>query len=174
MKCQICGKTEATVHFKEIKNDEAKELHLCEQCAQEKGFHSVVQSDNMSLASQFKWMAENIAPDAEGGPGHVVCPDCGLRYSQFARTGRLGCSGCYEAFSSQLTPILRRVHGSTRHGGKAPGLEGKRRERREEIHRLHDALEDAIHKEEFERAAEIRDKIRKLEKNLEAEEEKSR
>jgi protein arginine kinase activator len=174
MKCQICEQADATVHFKEIKNDEVKELHLCEKCAQEKGFHSVVQSDNMSLAAQFKWMAENIAPDAEGAPGQVVCPECGLRYSQFARTGRLGCASCYKAFHSQITPILRRVHGSTRHAGKAPGLEGKRRERREVLHRLHDDLEDAIHKEEFEKAAKIRDEIREIEKELAAEEEASR
>jgi protein arginine kinase activator len=174
MKCQICKNADASVHFKEIKNDEVTELHLCERCAQEKGFHSVVQNDKVSLAAQFQWMAENIAPDAEGAPGQVVCPDCGLRYSQFARTGRLGCSGCYKAFQGQLQPILRRVHGSTRHAGKAPGLEGKQRERREQMHRLHDELEDAVHKEEFEKAAKIRDTIRQLEKELSMEEEKSR
>jgi protein arginine kinase activator len=164
MKCQNCGKADASVHFKEIKNDEVDELHLCEGCAQEKGFHSVVQSDKVSLAAQFQWMAENIAPEAEGPPGQVVCPDCGLRYSQFARTGRLGCAGCYTAFRGQLAPILRRVHGSTRHSGKAPGLEGKRRERREMLHNLHDRLEDAVHREEYEKAAELRDQIRRLEK----------
>jgi protein arginine kinase activator len=169
MKCQSCGDADATVHFKEIKNDEVKELHLCERCAQEKGFHSVVQSDKVSLAAQFQWMAENISPDAEGSTGQVVCPDCGLRYSQFTRTGRLGCAGCYKAFLSQLHPILRRVHGSTRHTGKAPGLEGKLRERRELLHRLHDQLEDAVHKEAFEKAAQLRDQIRELEKELSTE-----
>ena len=28
MKCQSCNEADATVHFKEIKNDEVKELHL--------------------------------------------------------------------------------------------------------------------------------------------------
>ncbi|MBU1702440.1 MAG: UvrB/UvrC motif-containing protein [Candidatus Eisenbacteria bacterium] len=166
MKCQVCGQSEASVHFKEIKNDKVTELHLCRNCAQEKGFHSVMQSDKISLASQFQWMAENLSPVAEDGPGAVICPGCGLRYSHFARTGRLGCAECYRAFQVQLQPILRRVHGATRHAGKAPGLEGERLERRRQLQEMHDAMEMAIQKEDFEEAARLRDRIRDLESEL--------
>jgi len=166
MKCQVCEQAEASVHFKEIRNDEVKELHLCERCAQEKGFHSVVQSDKMSLASQFQWMAENVAPNAGGAAGQVICSECGLRYSHFARTGRLGCAGCYRTFQLQLHPILRRVHGATRHVGKAPGVDGQRLEWREQMQRLHDELEDAVRKEAYEKAAELRDRIRHLEREM--------
>jgi protein arginine kinase activator len=113
-------------------------------------------------------MAENLSPVAEDGPGAVICPGCGMRYSQFARTGRLGCAECYQAFQIQLQPILRRVHGATRHAGKAPGLEGARLERRRQLQELHDALELAIQKEEFEEAAGLRDKIRDLERESKA------
>ncbi|MBD3336165.1 MAG: hypothetical protein GF355_11680 [Candidatus Eisenbacteria bacterium] len=166
MTCQVCGQTEATVHFKEIKNNEVTELHLCRKCAQEKGFHSVLQSDKLSLASQFQWMAENLSPGSEEGQGQVICPSCGLRYSQFARTGRLGCAECYRAFQVQLQPILRRVHGATHHSGKAPGLDGEREARRQRLQELHDKMETAIQREEFERAARLRDEIRKLETEL--------
>jgi protein arginine kinase activator len=170
MKCQVCGKDEATVHFKEVKNDQVREFHLCETCAVEKGFHSVIQGEKLSLASQFQWMAENVGPGGGGGPGQVICPECNLRYSQFLQTGRLGCPACYEAFQPQLRSILRRVHGATRHMGKAPGgVEGERMERRRLLQSLHDELAAAIQREEFEKAAQIRDRIRALEKEVEEE-----
>ena len=37
MTCDICGKKEATVHLTEIVNDKMTKLHLCEECAKEKG-----------------------------------------------------------------------------------------------------------------------------------------
>ncbi|MDM7916731.1 MAG: hypothetical protein QUU85_15920, partial [Candidatus Eisenbacteria bacterium] len=120
MKCQVCGEAEATIHFKELKNEEMRELHLCPRCAEEKGFHSVVEQEKTSLANQFIWMAENLSPEGAKA-GLVQCNRCGLRYSEFTRNGRLGCMECYTAFDLQLRRLLRRIHGSTRHAGKVPG-----------------------------------------------------
>ena len=37
MKCDICKEREATVHLTEVINDRVTKLHLCEECAREKG-----------------------------------------------------------------------------------------------------------------------------------------
>ena len=37
MQCDICGKKEATVHLTEIINEQITKLHLCEECAKQKG-----------------------------------------------------------------------------------------------------------------------------------------
>jgi protein arginine kinase activator len=163
MKCQICEATDATVHIKEVKNDQVTELHLCENCAREKGFHSMIDQGKLSLASQFIWMAEHLYPDAAASAGHVQCTRCGLRYSEFMQLGRLGCPNCYRDFSRQLKQILRRAHGSVRHVGKGPGRAGESSERRALLQKLREDLERAVEREEYERAAAIRDQIRDLE-----------
>lgn len=163
MKCQNCHVAEATIHVKEVKNDEVTELHLCEKCAREKGFHAMVEKGKLSIASQLVWMAENLYPEGSSRIGTVKCSECGLKYSEFMKTGRLGCPVCYQDFGPQLKQILRRVHGTVRHVGKAPGKEGEQFERRREIQELHEKLERAIEREEYEKAAEIRDRIRGME-----------
>ncbi len=37
MKCQLCNNNEATVHLTEIINNKVSKLHICEECAREKG-----------------------------------------------------------------------------------------------------------------------------------------
>ncbi|MFH1142948.1 MAG: UvrB/UvrC motif-containing protein [Candidatus Eisenbacteria bacterium] len=163
MKCQVCNQTDAVVHIKEVRNDKVNELHLCEKCAREKGFHSMLDQGKASLASQFIWMAENLYPDAASKVGGIQCAECGLTYSDFVQGGRLGCPSCYVHFGPQLKQILRRVHGSVRHVGKSPGKDGEVFERRQRTQKLHEELERAVEREEYERAAEIRDEIRLLE-----------
>jgi protein arginine kinase activator len=170
VKCQVCGEAEATIHFKELKLEEMHEMHLCPACAEEKGFHSMVEMEKSSLSSKLIFMAENLSGEGSAKIGQVQCPSCGMRYGEFARAGRLGCSECYGAFDVQLRRLLRRVHGSTRHIGKSPGRPRPISDRRAQLQRLQDDLQRAIVSEDYERAAQIRDAIRKLE-NAPAEEE---
>jgi protein arginine kinase activator len=169
MKCQNC-EAEATIFYKEVVDGQMREMQLCESCAAEKGFHLVVEQNKLNIANQFIWMAENLYPESTAKVGAVQCPSCGVRYSQFARTGRLGCAGCYSAFEVQLRQILRRVHGSTRHKGKVPRAAGQGGARRRELVRLREELNRAIEREEFEEAARLRDQIRVLESTAKEEE----
>lgn len=120
MRCQQCSDAEATVHLKEVTDGKLRELHLCETCANEKGFHPVIEQNKLSIATQFIWMAENLYPETSSKVGAVQCSACGLRYSQFSRVGRVGCPECYDAFQPQLQKILLRVHGATKHKGRLP------------------------------------------------------
>jgi protein arginine kinase activator len=162
MKCQNC-EGEATIHFKEVVDGVLREIHLCESCAGEKGFHLVIEQNKLSIANQFIWMAENLYPESAAKVGQVQCPECGLRYSHFARSGRLGCSACYDAFAVQMRQILRRVHGSIQHTGKGPGSSEAAVQHRRSLARLREELNRAIEREEFEGAAALRDQIRELE-----------
>ena len=38
MKCEKCGKNEATFHYQSIINGDREEYHLCEDCVKEEGF----------------------------------------------------------------------------------------------------------------------------------------
>jgi protein arginine kinase activator len=163
VKCQVCGEAEATIHFKELKHDEMRELHLCPACAEEKGLHAVMEQDKLSLANQFIWMAENLYPENSAKIGQVQCTRCGLRYGEFTRLGRFGCMDCYSTFDVQIRRLLRRVHGATQHAGKRPGHTAAPPTGKATLHRLQEELQRAIASENFERAAELRDRIRALE-----------
>ena len=63
-------------------------------------------------------------------------------------------------FEDNLASLLRRLQGSAQHAGKGPvGTE-----KRIQFNKLKKELQKVIEKEEYERAAVIRDKIRELEK----------
>jgi len=162
MLCQICGKNPANVHFTEIHDNKMSEIHVCERCAEEKGMHSPAKQHKFEIADLLAGMVDAMTHTEEERVGHVHCPRCGLLYSSFKETGRLGCAECYQAFQFQLRPLLRRIHGDTRHRGKAPTRGGTSNGARQ-IQRLHDDLRRAVEREEFERAASIRDEIRRLE-----------
>ncbi|MBK8230405.1 MAG: UvrB/UvrC motif-containing protein [Candidatus Eisenbacteria bacterium] len=123
----------------------------------------MIEQNKLSIVNQFIWMAENLYPESATKVGMVQCERCGLRFSQFARTGRLGCSDCYTAFASQLPQVLRRVHGAVRHKGRTPEAVGPGDPGRQALDRLRLDLSRAIEREDFETAARLRDEIRALE-----------
>jgi protein arginine kinase activator len=163
MLCQICGKNPASVHFTEIHDNKMSEIHVCERCAEEKGMHTPAEQHKFEIADLLAGMVDAMTHTEEERVGHVQCPRCGLLYSSFKETGRLGCSECYAAFQFQLRPLLRRIHGDTRHRGKAPTHGGGAESSTRQIQRLHDELQRAVEREEFEKAAGIHSEIKRLE-----------
>lgn len=162
MLCQVCGKNPATVHFTEIHDNRMTEIHVCERCAEEKGLQGAATPQKFDIADLLAGMVDTMTSSDEERVGRVQCPRCGLLYSAFRETGRLGCAECYTAFQFQLRPLLRRIHGDTRHRGKVPARDGEGAVRSRQIQRLHDELQRAVEREEFEHAAAIRDEIKRL------------
>ena len=84
-----------------------------------------------------------------------------MRFMDFSRIGRFGCGQCYTAFRAPLEDLFRKVHGATHHRGRSP--ETKQRSLPspvEEEVRLKEELKQAIEREDFELAAEIRDRLK--------------
>ncbi|MDI6807976.1 MAG: UvrB/UvrC motif-containing protein [Candidatus Eisenbacteria bacterium] len=160
MQCQICRKAPATDHIIKIVNNKIRQLHVCRKCAEEKKLNV---TNHGSISELLSSLFDEMGVTEEEKIGRIQCPSCGLLFSSFRETGHLGCPECYSAFKAQIKPLLRRIHGSTRHSGKAPLSEGGVYLKRREMQKLHEELEIAIEKEEFEKAADIRDKIRTLE-----------
>ena len=166
--CQNCGKNPATLHLTEIQDNRMTELHLCHACAEEKGLNATPKSQKFSIGELLANMVDGMSTADEERVGPVQCPSCGMHYSTFKETGRLGCARCYDAFGAKLRPLLRRIHGSTRHVGKLPAHDASVVTPQRQVQRLHDELLKAVEREEFERAAEIRDRIKSLEKEARA------
>lgn len=165
MLCQNCQKRQASVHLTKIVNGEKTELYLCEQCAREKGEFEFA-TDPFSIHNL---LAGVFSSDLHPGRSFVQaevdqCDHCQMSFREFGKIGRFGCSQCYDRFDTRLTEMMRRIHGSSQHTGKVPERQGKSILFKKRILDLRTELQTAIAKEEFERAAELRDKIYELEK----------
>jgi protein arginine kinase activator len=163
MVCQICKQNQATVRYIEVQEMQSSEVHLCLSCAEEKGIELKATSKKGWHADMLAKLVEDVAGGEGGQVGPVQCDRCGMLYSAFKDTGRLGCSDCYATFEVKLRPLLRRIHGNTRHVGKNPSRDAESVARSREMRLLEDELQQAIDGEDFERAADLRDRIRELE-----------
>jgi len=160
MLCDKCQKAEATVHLSRVVGPDVKKMHLCEACASASGIDL-----NLPPAAVIEGLLLGLgkAAAAAGGEGlpDPACPSCGLKASEFRSAGRLGCAACYRAFADELAPLLRSLHRGERHAGKAPRrsagalLDAASADLRRE-------LDEAVAREDFERAAELRDRLRAL------------
>ncbi|MCK4260346.1 MAG: UvrB/UvrC motif-containing protein [Halanaerobiales bacterium] len=167
MYCQNCNERPASVHVTKIINGEKTELYLCEHCAREKGELTFVTepfSINTLLAGILK---SNLHPERKVmKPVTDYCQSCGISFPEFSKTGRFGCSECYDEFNLGLSQLIRRIHGSDQHTGKVPQRLGGTLLLKREIAEMRNEIQRAVVKEEFERAAELRDRIYDLEKQL--------
>ncbi len=159
MVCQICQKQPATFKFIEVHDNQSTEVHLCFACAQEKGLTVKATSKKGWGAEMLAKLVDDVAKTDDDRVGPVQCGECGTRYSAFKESGRLGCPECYRTFEAKLRPLLRRIHGSPRHVGKHPAQDEATIVRIREMRKLEDELATAIEGEDFERAAELRDRI---------------
>lgn len=160
MKCQKCTKA-ATLHITEIvSEDQVEEMHLCEECAH-KYLYEPQQKQAAKSSSSFS--------QGEEAEEHAVlnreCEVCGIKFVDFRNTGRLGCPHDYEEFREELTPLLENIHGETRHCGKTPRRLPQSKQTQSELVQLRKQLMSAVHKEAYEEAAKIRDRIRQLEES---------
>jgi protein arginine kinase activator len=172
MLCQTCNANPATVHVTEIVQPKGtsdgspagaapavQEQHLCEGCAQAANLpHTPVLKK--SVAEIWKLLQDSAKKGRrEAG---IACPQCGMTLLEFRQRGRLGCPKDYEIFAPHLRELFERIHGATKHVGRAPGLDAAALElvrRRGEIQRQ---LENAIRDEAYEQAARLRDELKGL------------
>lgn len=160
MKCEKCGKYEATTHIRSVINGVVREYNLCSECAAGEGYGNV---GHNSLAGMLASMFGDFAPTGIMS-STLKCSVCGATFSDIAKSGKVGCAECYNTFRSDLLPYLKRVHGSTKHSGKVPLSNHMTVVKNEETpESLRMELNRLVSEEKYEQAAVIRDKIKKLE-----------
>ena len=161
--CERCKKAQATFHKTDIEASGAKkERHLCERCAIEEGLMQIAKpSVNINdILGSFIASSKGDASKLSD----LVCGECGISYVEFRNQGQLGCASDYDVFADQLEKLLERAHdGAVSHTGKAPKSCGAQRTTQQDVRRLQRQLQEAVAAEDYERAAELRDKIRVLE-----------
>lgn len=161
MVCDNCQERDAVVNLTTIENNAVRQLHLCEKCAAERGVETTVAAPKHPLGEFLQAMQHQTVPaSTEAGK----CEFCGLTMKDFRETGRMGCARCYSTFEASMRELLRRVHGGPRHIGRAYRAPKEAvLEKAGALGELRDKLRRAIEQEQFEAAAELRDRIRVLE-----------
>lgn len=164
MLCESCNKRTANFHFTKIINGQIEEHHLCDVCAMENNDFDF--DKQFSFHKLFTSLFDDNEESKEESKPDITCSNCGLSFKRFQETGKLGCAKCYDEFSIYLEPIVKSIHGHGRHRGKVPNASKPRLNLIKEVEGLNSQLEEAVKKEEFERAATIRDEIKKVKQKL--------
>lgn len=175
MLCPECNERKATIHLTQIINSEKISTSMCQECAAKHGFHSPLDNVPFPLAEILSGMTKHMPrKQRDVSNEQLVCSGCNMSFDQFANQGRFGCGECYQAFRPRLEVIMRKIHGASLHRGRNPGMTDSGRTTAlvpiKEEERLDSALKQAIAEEDFERAAELRDKLRQLRDSLPKEE----
>ena len=188
MLCQICKANPATIHIQEIVNGETNTLHICAECAKKRNpaegnavnshFHEMLErltqaianSADLKLAELFEQKEQKEEESRD-----LQCDHCGTSWHSYKKNGKVGCAACYEQFSQLLLEDIElNQHGSV-HCGKTPPetveqwqdpAVSERINLRRELERLRKGLDESVRREEFEQAAELRDKIASIEAEL--------
>lgn len=160
MQCEYCKKNTATIHLTEIVDGKRAELHLCEVCAQKQGLAVKAQMPLNELLTTLLAAQPQPEPVLDADSENLACPYCGITLKKFLKNSILGCPHDYEVFEKALLPIIERAHaGRSTHCGKVPSKTSSDTKRQTELLRLKKKLETAIHNEDYETAAKLRDKI---------------
>jgi protein arginine kinase activator len=164
MPCEQCREREAVIHLTQIVNEQVTTLHLCERCAAEKGVESPGSQPKTPLGSFLAAMGQELPDQTPALKSTENCPRCGGSLQDFRESGRLGCSDCYRTFEAPLRDLLRRLHGSTHHmGERYADRQTAAPKERHQAAELREQLRLAVETENFELAAELRDRLRVLE-----------
>ena len=120
MKCQNCGKNEVNFTYTQIVNGVKKEMHLCDKCARELGLEGLDFSMPINFSSFFSDFfsdTESLLPSF-ANTNLLSCNKCGTTFEDFVNSGEFGCGNCYITFADQISPVLKNLHGSSKHIGR--------------------------------------------------------
>jgi protein arginine kinase activator len=171
MLCEKCKKNEAKINLITVVNGQKHEIWLCENCVKDISnipfFSSIGQNVNFPFQGMLTGLLSNVdgaKVDVDNNKiKEIICSNCGLTYDEFKKTGKLGCSDCYEEFKVVLEPRIKSLQAGVKHIGKIPNMKGEELNRRRKLQNLKEEMQKLIIAEDYERAAIVRDEIKTLE-----------
>lgn len=175
MLCDICKKREATIHIKEVKDGKCISTNLCPECAKEKELQGGLGAFGFNLAEVIfnvgkmaEGSGEQTPSEKKGKKPLLRCPNCGWTLNKMRRSGgKVGCSECYNTFAKWINMAVEQVQSDSVHVGKHPASKSRGiTSIKLEIDKLQLSLVSAVSAEEYEKAAQLRDRINALKTEL--------
>ena len=146
MLCSKCGKNDASVHVFEERNGNRKEYYLCGECAQE------ALTENENGIFQPESILENLFSMSFAGSS-LMENFFGNKMSGY------GCAEASKGIKEEI-PVLHLKNGKV---VEEDGV-NRNKESMTDIEKLKEEMTLAVKNEEYEKAAQLRDKIEKMEK----------
>lgn len=153
MKCENCGKNEVTFVYQSNINGKVTEAHLCSECAEKLGYSQRIAATGRSMMQNFfsnDFMSDFFSPMP----------------SLFGRMNRL-LEDPFDDFFTDMPALAAGAAPQTQTAEKQEDLvektEQSRFARMRQINALKLEMRKAVHQENFERAAEIRDQLKAME-----------
>jgi protein-arginine kinase activator protein McsA len=109
--------------------------------------------------------SQQAAAKAKKGK-ETSCPNCGTTLSQFQASGRFGCPECYTTFKDDVQGLVEKIHDASQHTGKVPHRVSAEISLQKDLRQLQLELKRAVRREDYEKAAAIRDQVRILEEKM--------
>ena len=145
MNCARCNNAVATHYVVDVSGGVRRELYICKNCV-------------MSIGLTMTWpiTASPLMDHLD-----IRC-ECGMTLAMFCVLQRMGCPKCYDILP--IDRVISQYHNSSQHLGKIPIPATDDREAiRERISTMMQAMESAIRSEQYERAAYLRDQLKRIE-----------
>ncbi|NCC68127.1 MAG: hypothetical protein EOM14_08040 [Clostridia bacterium] len=159
MKCEKCGNNEATFHYQSNINGEVTEYHYCTECAEKEGLGNVFSMRPRSMFNSF-WgnsfgsLMSGFFDDPFMGFGRsLMAPVMTLPQVRIMVGDPEQSCGCGENSTECAEKAKDNI----------PEDAGEEIRSKRELFALKHQLKAAVRAEEFEKAAELRDKIRSIE-----------
>lgn len=166
MLCQNCGKNEATTHIKQVINGDTAERHLCSECA-----------EHLATATRSRASA-SMLPDFSGISSAMqsirsarrerwfAARNAALRSMISSARAESAARSATKFFYNELKPSLQRIHGQIHHSGKIASTAepvSEEEAKIDEKEELKKQMDEAVAAQNFELAAQLRDRIKELE-----------
>lgn len=170
MKCQKCNEKTATILIRQSLNGVDYEYSVCEDCAKTLGLWNSINfnSDFPAGGNLFMPVIFPKINTADSGMPYgnpdgtddtnikLKCDNCNITLDDIRKTGRVGCSKCYEVFEKSLVEVFRRVQSGETHWGRKkaqPAEKAEIRILRDEIFGLKNKIRQSVKIEDYESAA---------------------
>ncbi|MBN1409369.1 MAG: UvrB/UvrC motif-containing protein [Spirochaetales bacterium] len=161
MNCEICHKNKAIIHIHQVSGNKKTIYHICENCARDMGFASINDKSDYSINNLFKGLFKlnktNITRTTS-----LICHRCSWTMEKFRRTKHLGCPECYNVFYDEIKNFFVKKLKIKSHMGKLPRNLKNYKKLFIDVVQLKGELRKAVKKEEYEKAASLRDEIDRL------------
>lgn len=168
MNCEKCKNKKATLFYAD---EDGTKHALCASCGAIQGRLASFSSPSATSEGDLVYIPDPtllalcphslIFATSTSADDKRACKGCGSTLSDLKAFGRLACSECYAAFADTLFPSPRLAEGSDLI--KMPFARRERLDKRQAISKAKAELKSAIDSENFELAATLRDKIKRLE-----------
>ncbi|MBQ6893353.1 MAG: UvrB/UvrC motif-containing protein [Clostridia bacterium] len=160
MLCTKCKTNIASFFYTQSINGNESSVALCKSCAENNGI------DTSTVSPLFSSFFGNTSKNVRDIPRQdKKCSLCALTFNDILSMGKVGCPECYNTFKNELSNTIHSIHGMAKHAGLTPCEATKvktqtKKPSEEEI--LRDKLNEAIQAENYEEAANLRDRIKAL------------